>query len=371
MRPSRKPSKTVKYAAIPLLIASIVLTTGSRWGFASEKKPHGVGSRFLVLDDCDDDNIIKTAPYGDTISLMDSRGKLLKVVTRGLRITSKGGGLSVSEDGRFFAVCEQSSNTLSVYETASGGKLWDLMGFFSSAVFAKGLVYATGAENVFAIDDTATIIKHVRFGGLDMAADPAHDALWLVGLDVKKFNLDLELQFKTRLTLSHLNTGAFSVDVNPDGSVWIAERNPYDKHGSKNRLVKRSPDGGILQAIDLAFCPRCVRVDKSNGSVWTTGKIEGKRDFSKIGDDWPDTLGEFYHLTKTAEKTFTQKFDSEGKRLLSIPKCGESLIVDPFDGSVWITAKKAIWHVSSTGEKLDTYTGDTNSPKWLALIPNS
>jgi hypothetical protein len=358
-----------QYALFLLLALVFVLALGPGRSFALEKAPNGVGSRFLVLDDCDDDNSLRTAPYGDTVYMMDSQGEIIKVVARGLMITKDCDGLSVSEDGRFFAVYDYSSHTLTMYEMASGAKRWSLMGFFNTAVFANGLIYAMSGENVFAIDNTGTIVKHVRFGGLDIAVDSVHDALWLVGLNVKKFNLDLELQFKMELTNRAMNTGAFSMDVNPDGSVWIAERNPHDKRDSKNQLVKRSPEGAVLQIIDLAFCPRCVRVDKSDGSVWATGKIEGDRDFSKIGDDWPDTLVELDELTKTADKTFTQKFDAKGKLLLSIPKCGESLIVDPYDGSVWITAGKKIWHFSSTGEKLGVYTGDTNSPKWLALIP--
>lgn len=371
MRASHKSLNMAKHALIHSLLAASILMLGPRRAFASEsgKAPNGVGSRFLVLNDCDDDNILKTAPYGDTVYLMDSRGEIIRIVARGLTVKNVCGGLSVSEDGRFFAVCEQSSNKLTVYETATGSKQWSLMGFFSSAVFANGLVYALGGENVFAIDDTGTIVKHVRVGGMDIAADPVHNSLWLVGLNVKRINLDLELQFKMNLTLSVVDTGGFSVVVNPDGSVWIAERNPYDKLGSKNRLVKRSPEGDVLQTIDLEFCPRCVGVDKSNDDVWVTGQIKGPRDFSRIGDEWPETLTELNVLTKTETEHFTHKYDSKGSLLLSLPVSGSSLIVDPFDNSVWITGKGSIAHFSSTGEKLKVSTEIPKGQKWLALVP--
>ena len=206
--------------------------------------------------------------------------------------------------------------------------------------------------------------------GFDIAVDPNHDCLWIVGSDVKKCNLDLQMVFKTRLKLGHNNnTGAFSVDVNPDGSVWIAEQNVFEKYGSKNQLVKRSLSGNIQKTVDLDFSPIRVRINRSDGSVWTTGRIN-ERDFSRIGDEWPDTLDELNVLVKTETGTFTRKYDSEGNLIFEISEGGYSIELDPSDGSVWLADKKIIWHYSANGRNLASYTGSSDCRKWLAIVPN-
>ena len=117
------------------------------------------------------------------------------------------------------------------------------------------------------------------------------------------------MQFETKLTLDVINTGALSVDVHTDGSIWVSEQNVRQEYGSKNRLVKKSPDGGILKKIDLDFSPMRVRIDRSDGSIWTTG-MRNERDFSGIGDEWPETLDELNELVETKTETFTRKYDS-------------------------------------------------------------
>jgi len=369
MYTSRKRSYTTKQALIHLLMLAMVLIPGPRLILASEEVSDEDGSMLLVLEDCDSDNKLSTEPYGDTVSLLNSRGQLIRVVARGLMITDGCGGLSVSEDGRFFAICERASNALTVYETATGIKKWSLSGFFNSAAFANGLIYATGGESIFAIDNTGTIVKHNRIGGIDIAVDNKHDCLWIVGLDIKKCGLDLQLDFKAQLTLDSTHTGGFSVDVCPDGSIWIAERNVDDEYGSKNRLVKRSLYGSILKTIDLDFSPVSLRIDRYDGSVWTTGRIKGPRDFSKIGDEWPETLDEFNDLVITKVETFTRKYDSEGNLIFEISEGGYSIELDQSDRSVWITGKKNIWHYSANGRKLSSYASSPEGQKWLAIVP--
>ena len=240
---------------------------------------------------------------------------------------------------------------------------------FNSALFANDLIYAVNRHNVFAIDNKGTIVKHSRLGGFDIAVDPDHDCLWIVGSDVKKCNLDLQLDFKIRLALGRKNNaGAFSVDVNPDGSVWIAEQNVFEKYGSKNQLVKRSPDGRILKTIDLDFSPIRVRTDRYDSSVWTTGRIN-ERDFSRIGDEWPETLDELNDLVKTKTETFTRKYDSEGNLIFEISEGGYFIELDPSDGSAWIAGKTNIWHYSANGRNLASYTSSSDGQKWLAIVP--
>jgi hypothetical protein len=118
-------------------------------------------------------------------------------------------------------------------------------------VFADGLIYALGPHGIYAIDREGTIIKHSRFGGgVDIVFNSLDKSLWIVGTTIRRYTLDLRLLFKVRPPFSTLNAGAFSVDLNPNGSVWIASRNAYEREGIANRLMKISPAGEILKAIE-------------------------------------------------------------------------------------------------------------------------
>jgi hypothetical protein len=345
---------------------------GPRRILASEEVPNEAGAMVLVLENCDSNNKMSTFPHRDEVSLLNSKGKLIRKF-HGFDIYNTVNGckkISASEDGRFFVVCENAPSKLTMYETSTRRKLWSLWMDFNSAVFANDLIYAVNNQNLFAIDNKGTIVKHSRLGGFDIAVDPEHDCLWIVGSDVKKCNLDFQMVFKARLKLGHYhNTGAFSVDANPDGSVWIAEQNIRQQYEGKNRLVKRSPDGVILKTVNLRFSPIRVRINRSDGSVWTTGRIN-ERDFSKIGDEWPDTLDELNDLVKTNTGTFTRKYDSEGNLIFEISEGGYSIELDQSDGSVWIAGKKNIWHYSAEGENLASYGGSSDGQKWLAIVPN-
>lgn len=370
MYTSRKLSNTAKRTLFYLLILASILMPGPRCILASGEAPNENGAMLLVLEDCDSDNKDSTPPFGDVVSLLNSKCEPVKKF-RGLRIKSTFSGpraISVSEDGRFFVVCENVPGKLIMYETATFREQWTLWMDIRSAVFANDLIYAVSNYNVFAIDNTGTIIKHSRLGGLDIAVDTKHDCLWIVGDDVKKCNLDLQLEFKTKLTLDAGKTGAFSVDVSPDGSIWIAEQNIRQKNGSKNRLVKRSLYGGIMKKINLDFSPIRLRIDRYDGSVWTTG-IRKERDFSRIGDEWPETLDELNELVETKTEAFTRKYDSEGNWIFETSEGGYSIELDQSDRSAWIASKKNIWHYSATGQKLGSYTGSFDGYMCLAIVP--
>ncbi len=368
---SYKLSNTIRHTLTRILMAASIAILIPESSLASKEAPDETGTMLLVLDDCDSDNKLSTFPHGDEVSLLNSKGELVKKY-HGLEIQSTFNGckkISASEDGRFFVVCENVPDKLTMYETATRRKLWSLWMNFNSAVFANDLIYAVNRNNLFAIDNKGTIVKHSRLGGFDIAVDPNHDCLWIVGSDVKKCNLDLQLDFKIRLALGRKNNaGAFSVDVNPDGSVWIAEQNVFQKYGSKNQLVKRSPDGSVLKTVNLDFSPIRLRIDRSDGSVWTTGRRK-ERDFSRIGDEWPETLDGLNDLVKTEIETFTRKYDSEGNLIFEISEGGYSIDLDPSDGSAWVAGKTNIRHYSAKGRKLSSYAGSSDGQKWLAIVP--
>jgi len=355
------------YALISCFIIVSILTLGTRPTLASEEVPDDAGAMVLVLEDCDSDNKLSTAPYGDTVSLINSKGELIRVVARGLCITDRGCELSISEDGRFFAVCDRAANILTVYETATGRKLWSLLGIFNSAVFANNLLYAYNSESIFVIDNSGTIVKHSRLGAFDIAIDKAHNCLWLSGLDIKKCNLDME----TVLTVKSFGglKVPFIIEVNPDGSIWIAQ-DAYEQYGRENKLIKISPEGKVLLTINLEFYPAHICLDKSDGSVWTTGRIK-KRNFSRFGDELPESLDALNELVTTKTEVFTCKYDSEGNWVFVISKGGYAIELDQSDGSAWIAGKTNIWHYSAKGELLAAYTGSSDCQKWLAIIPGT
>ena len=366
-----RSSDSTRLVPIWLVLALLIVISVPKTGLASRKARDPGRATLLALDDCDDDNDHSTPPGGDTVLLLNSEGQLVRKI-HGLTVSRSIGGhraFSVSEDGRSFVICGNSGEGITMYRTSNGIELWSLSGFFQSAVFADGLVYTLGPGGVYAIDHTGTIVKHSRTGcGIDIVFDPLGKCLWIVGMDIKKYSLDLKLQFKVKLPFGISHGAAFSVDVNPDGSAWIACRNGYGKEGIANQLMKVSPQGRLLRVIALDFCPQGVRVNISNGSVWTTGRIH-RKDYSRIGDEWPDTTAELDALIRTKVQNHTRKYDSEGRLLVKSTQGGTSIEVNPSDGTVWIAGDKSILHCSSTGDNLATYTGTSGSQKWLAVIP--
>ncbi|MHC4205675.1 MAG: NHL repeat-containing protein [Planctomycetota bacterium] len=365
---SLKHSKMLKQFIIHSLILATVLMLGPRQILASEESPDDAGAMVLVLEDCDRDNKLSTAPYGDAAFLINSECELVRKF-HGLNITSAFcdfRNISVSEDSRFFAVCERMPNALVVYETATSRKMWSLIGIFNSPVFIKNLLYVTNYDSIFAIDSSGIIVKHARIAAYDMAFDSARNYLWVSGIDIKKCNLDLE----PVMTVEYIKgiRGPLLIEVNPDGSIWVAQKDAYNRYSSENRLVKVSPEGKILQTINLEFSPVRVCVDKSDGSVWTTGIIK-ERDLSGIGDEMPEILDELNKLVRTKIETFTRKYDSEGSLIFEISEGGYSIELDPSDGSAWIAGRKNIWHFSANGRNLGSYAGSSDGQKWLAIVP--
>jgi hypothetical protein len=366
MKTSSLFSIMTKCALVQLLITTMVVATGSRWAFASEEAPEETGSRFLVLSDNDYDGP-KAAPARDTVDMVDSRGEFIRTVANGLNVTGPC-SLSISEDGRLFAVCDRGANMLAVYEVATGRKVWSLLGVFDSAAFSNGSIYALNTESTYVIDSGGVIIKHARIGGFDFAIDRSNSFLWVSGFRLNRCNLDLEGVWALRR--AKVLEGPSRLELNSDDSVWLAQRDFRGRYYSdRNRLMKISPEGRVLRSVHLEFGPLCVRADEFGGGIWVTGMIEGRRDFSCIGHDWPDTFKELDALTKMPIETVTQRFDSEGRLILSIPEGGNSLVVDPLDGSVWIMTGTSISHFSFEGKKLDIPADLAAGHKWLARMP--
>ena len=107
--------------------------------------------------------------------------------------------ISASGDGRFFVVCENVAKRITAYDLLTGNEIWSLSGSFISAVVGQGITYAlTSGRSIYdgeiiAIDGGGNITKlSAAINGYDIVVDPNAKALWLVGPDIKKCDMNLQ-----------------------------------------------------------------------------------------------------------------------------------------------------------------------------------
>lgn len=367
--PPKTPYGTSRHSTHRGAAASVLLLT-SLVAFAASQEagdPTAQPASVLVLDNCDSN--FKTPPFTDTISLLDSKGQVIRQIG-GLNICQSVGGnraISVSEDGRWFVVCENVGHTLTAYDMASGTVLWSLPGEFTAAVIVEDTVYAlTSAgtiygDKILTIDHKGKIAKEGDASGFDIVPDPTGNSFWLVGENIKKCDANL----KVILTLGPIAWCAVSADVDPDGSIWVAERRHPDVAGSQNRLLKISPDGVILRTVPLNdVSPMCVRVDRSDGSVWITGiavrKTIALRDLWR----WPPQWRTQYKYVGPR----TLRYSAQGALLVRLKHGRNSLEIDPSDGSVWVGDRSGLLHYSRNGKKLGACGAVSTDQKWIAVV---
>lgn len=341
--------------------------------------PEKQTSTVLVLDDCDDD--FRTPPFEDAVIAFGPNGVSPRMATNLNLCQTVGGGrsLGVSGDGGFFVVCENVGKHLTAYDTQTGKRLWSVDGEFTSAtVGPNGTVYAiisSGTiygDRTVAIDEGGRIIKRGSAAGFDIALDAERKVLWLVGASIKKCDLDLNVLQE----INPIKWCAVSVDINPDGSIWAAEREHSDVPKSTDRILNISPGGLIRRSVYLEWSPMCLRVDHSDGSVWVTGfgvtkpitgrilnGIERRTGALLIGKRLRD------FLTRSRVWYRTHKYDSQGKLLHKINEGGHSIDIQPSDGSVWLAGKDKIYRYSREGTKLARRGGVSASQKYVVVVP--
>lgn len=325
-------------------------------------------ARLVLLDNCDSD--FRVPPFNDAILLVDREGAIIRRIG-GLNVCQNVGGnraLSVSEDGRFFVVCENVANRLTAYETASGKVLWSLPGAVTSVTIAGDRVYvltsarSTYGESILALDHEGQIVKQVGAGGYDIAVDPSGRFFWLVGKDIKRCDANLQVV----LTIDPITWCAVSADVTAEGSLWVAERRHSDVGGSPNRLLEISPKGVILREVPLTdVSPRCVRVDRSDGSVWVTGRTMRKALVWSALWRWPPQWRTDYEYAGRR----TRKYSAQGELLVDVNRGGHSIDLVRSDGSVWIAGESGLLHYSRDGTMLAACGGVSADQKWIAVVP--
>jgi hypothetical protein len=382
-----KPSKSVLAAILVLLGGLLIVYLSGDIGLFQRKGLLTSTAGVLVLEDCDSD--FRTPPFEDAVRMFGSDGTPVRKVSD-LNICQTVGGcrsLSVARDGRFFTVCENVGNKLSAYQLKTGERLWSLKGesvsardFTSAVVSPDGLVYALASDGTIygkqtlVIDEKGQIVRQASVGGTDLALDAERGVLWLVGKTIKKCDLEL----RVLLEVNTIRWCAVSTDLDRDGSVWVAERQHPDVSQSTNRIFKISAAGEVLKSVGLAFSPLCLRVDRSDGSVWVTGggrkelaagrllgSIEKRTGRLPTGKSLRDFL--------TAPRVWskTQKYDQSGVMLCELERGGFSLDIDQTDGSLWIGGSEKVYRYSRQGTALGQSSGGSSNQKYITVVPGS
>lgn len=347
--------------SLVLITSLLVCMTTTESPSPTSQAPH-----ILVLDNCDSN--YKSPPFNDVVLLLNNKGEVINQIN-GLNICQSIGdnrAISVSEDRRFFVVCENVANKITAYDLLTGNEKWSLPGSFGSAAVAQGITYALTSggtiygNGITAIDSGGKIIKQSKgASGFDIVVGPNANCLWLVGGDIKKCDMNLNVV----RTIDPITWCAVSVDICPDGSIWVAEREHIEETGSQNRLLNISPKGNISQVIPLNdLSPSCVRVNKSNGNVWVTGKrfpIRRRLTFRQ----WPPWRRTYGYIGPR-----TQKYSSKCKLLLEIKRGGHSIDIDPLDDSVWIADPTQLLHYSPAGKKLETCDEVSDDSKCITIV---
>ncbi len=313
-----------------VVILSFLLICCSTIDSEENDEPQVSTSKVVVFDNFDPD--YNNPPFGDKVTIMNTDGLVENTITGFNNCQNVGGNrvLSVSDDGQSFVVCEMvtySDQKISKYDI-SGNLILSIPGNFTSVSMHDNFIYAFSGHTIsvytmYKIDASGNIIIQNEVGQFDHVVDPINEVLWTVGGLILKADLNLNELMRT----DPINWCAVSVDVNTDGSIWVAERKHPEVAGSENRLLKISPSGETLQVIDQDSYPMCIRVNKSTGNFWATGEFGLK------------------------------KFDPLGNEIISITELrGFTIAIDPFDNSIWVGCWGNVRHYSSDGLQLGIYT---------------
>ena len=360
-----------------LLIAAVVWKAAVE--LANRPSPASL-SRLLVLDDLDDD--FRKPPFEDSVYSFAGRQAVPKVAD--LNICQTVGGtrmLSIAENGQCFVVCENVGNHLIAYQPQTGQRLWRLDGNFQAATVARnGSIYALTSsgtiygDEVVLINPRGELEKKAKVGGFDLVVDEERRVFWTVGSNIKKCDLDLNLLWETNL----IGWCAVSVDLNADGSVWVAEREHPNVSGSQDRLLKISPTGEVLKSLSLSFSPMCLRINRTAGSVWVTGAkgresktVQALNWIEKRTGRWPLWRGARDFLMRGQYTSHTEKRDANGTLLKQINQGGHTLAIDPSDGSVWVAGRTKLFHYSNEGTKRGRKGGFSDSQIYVIALPEA
>ena len=222
------------------------------------------------LNDCDPDYQIP--PFNDSLKLYQPDGTLLMSESN-FNICQELSGirrLAVTNDGENCWISENVSSKLSQIN-----KNGDLIKQINKPIGAidihsNGNIFALGdngsiyGDSIYIFDSSGNEINSAPFGGYDLVVDEAHNAVWIVGSDIKKLDLNLVLGF----IIDPIEWSAMTVDFSNDGSVWVGEGMHSQIPGSLDRILHISNNGNIIDSINMLWRPNCIRVNRKDNKIW-------------------------------------------------------------------------------------------------------
>ncbi|HXJ72235.1 MAG TPA: Ig-like domain-containing protein, partial [Candidatus Dormibacteraeota bacterium] len=224
----------------------------------------------------DEDPDWTNPPFDDTLAGLDDAGQPV-VALGGFNSAQTIGGnrtIATTKEGDAVLVCENVANRLSKLDVF-GQPLFSLPRPITAIdLAADGTIFAledhTGTifgENLLRLSADGVLQEQVAAGGFDLVVDDEHQAIFVVGADLKYLGYDLRVHW----TIDPIAWCAVSVDLASDGSAWVAERLHPQVFGSANRLLKVSSQGTVLTTMALPYSPFCVRVDRTDDSIYVAG----------------------------------------------------------------------------------------------------
>ena len=278
----------------------------------------------------DEDPDYKKPPFGDTLTMLSESGKV-GLRLSGFNICGTAGGnraIVSSDSGQAVVICESVARRISKYDL-QGNLLFAVRCRPAAAdVTSDGTIYALTfsgtiyGDSILRISPKGEILATKRISGFDLAVDEKRKALYVVGSDIKYVGFDL----REKWSLGPIVGLAVSVDICSDGSAWIAEQGyPFPRKRTLPRLIHVSSQGQILHTVQLSRGPACVRVDRTDDSVYVVSDKLYKYD--KDGRPlWTAELGQRgWSLAIAADRNVwvatrgdVRQFSPEGKQLLRV-----------------------------------------------------
>jgi len=312
--------------------------------FEQENQDHSSSAELStdvwVLVDGDPD--FTNPPFSDSVMAFSSSGETL-ITLDGFNIAQTIGGpraLAVAGDGKSCWVSENAGNMLSKIDINGKFILKIPRKIAAVDLDIKGNLYALTrtytiyGDSIIVIDAKGNMTMGAHYGGYDLVVDDDRSAVWIVGGDIKKLDLNLQHQF----TVDPIAWTATTVDYASDGTIWVGEGKHPDVPGSKDRLLHLDQKGSILATLDLTVRPMCIRVDRSDGSVWILS----------------DALYKYVHSQSRLYKVV----DSIA---------GYTLSIDAYDNLIWVATVKDVRSYTQSGALKTRITSlSQNTQKFVA-----
>ncbi len=295
----------------------------------------------------------KTDQKMDFIYVLDNNDRLSVINASSHEIVNTIDGLNINETiGGWRAIATYTDGTCIVAEFAARPmrlSRWDAQGkcifsiemdIYAVDVSENGYIYALNdpvgtiyGNTTVILDGYGNLIEEAPFGNVDIVVDDKFNSVWIVGADIKRMDKNLTLLF----SIDPIEWSAVSVDFTTTGDAWVAERKHSDVPESKNRLLKISPNGEIVQSIACDFYPSCLSVDRTDDSIWVS-----------------------------SNKLY--KFSSNGTKILEIESGkGWSVKVDNGDRSVWLAGYGNVRHYTKDGILISSISGFLSSQAYVTL----